>query len=49
MRDSSDGAPNAPDFWPVLTLDGRTIDRMVVPFLERLGVAGVSCQRRRCE
>ena len=41
MRDPSYVAPNAPDFWPVLTLDGRTIDRMVVPFLERLGVAGV--------
>ncbi|NCA72197.1 MAG: tRNA-guanine transglycosylase [Sphingobacteriia bacterium] len=42
MRDSTfDGAKNAPDFWPVLTLDGRTVDRMLVPFLERLGVAGV--------
>ena len=40
---------HSPDFWPVLTLDGRTIDRMVVPFLERIGVAGVSCQHRRCE
>ena len=29
------------DFWAVLTLDGRTIDRMLLPFLTRLGVAGV--------
>lgn len=29
------------EYWCVLTLDGRSIDRMVLPFLARLGVRGV--------